>query len=69
METLQLEIPSPLLRRIEQRAAETGFASASEYVRFVLDEVMSDEESVAAPLSAEEEQDLTDRLRGLGYIE
>jgi hypothetical protein len=70
METLQLQIPAPLLRRIEARAGETGFASPAEYVLFVLGEVMADDEGAAeAPLTADEEQDLTDRLRGLGYIE
>jgi hypothetical protein len=66
-----LHLPAELYARVEARARDAGFASPDEYVRFVLEEVTSDDEGAGATdgLSAEEEGDLVDRLRGLGYIE
>lgn len=71
LETISLQIPAPLLRRVEERARETDFESAQEYILFVLSEVLADEgeEAASASLTPDEEKDLTDRLRGLGYIE
>ncbi|HEY0025996.1 MAG TPA: hypothetical protein VGB24_24110 [Longimicrobium sp.] len=69
-----LRIPADLFGRVQSHAGEAGFASADEYVRFVLEEVTGGDEEpgeagAAAGLTAEEEGDLVDRLRGLGYIE
>lgn len=69
-----LRVPAELWARVEQRAADAGFASGAAYALYVLEEVTSDEDEGhepdgAAGLSAQDEGDLVDRLRGLGYVE
>ena len=67
---VSVHIPRALYERVQERARGAGFASAEAYIHFVLDEVTLDDEGGAgAQMSAQEEGELVDRLRGLGYIE
>lgn len=68
---VSVHIPRPLYERVEERARGAGFATAEAYIHFVLDEVTLDDEGDggAGQMSAQEEGELVDRLRGLGYIE
>ena len=61
-------LPAELYERIEQRAKATDFGSVEEYVNFVLEEVLKedDEETV---FSEEEEKEIKKRLKDLGYLE
>jgi len=59
-------IPTWLLRKIEERLSQTEFKSASEYVTYVMSEVVSDQSK--SPLTDEEEQKVKDRLKALGYL-
>ncbi len=52
--------------RIEERVKATGFDSVDEYVTFVLEEVLKDEEEKP---SRKEEREIKKRLRGLGYLD
>lgn len=65
-----IEISLDLFKKIEDRIQKTEFKSVSEYVSFVLAEVVKedDEKEERGGLTAEEEALLTDRLRGLGYL-
>jgi len=47
--------------------SESGFSSVEELVEFVLNEVLSEEES-EYPYSKEEEEEIKKRLRALGYL-
>ena len=61
----QVPISAELYKRIEERAGATGFKSTDDYVVFVLESVIADEEET--PLNREEEAELKKRLRALGY--
>ena len=59
-----------LFGRIEERAKATGFGSVDEYVTFVLEEVLKeDEEEEERVFSREDEESVKKRLRALGYLD
>ncbi len=62
-----LELPNDLYEKIEETIKGTEFKSVEEYVIFVLEEVLKEEEE-AEPLSPEEEAQVKERLKGLGYL-
>jgi len=59
-----LSLPIELYQRIEERVKATGFSSVDEYVVFVLEEVLQ-EENVP---EQEDEEEVKKRLRALGYL-
>ena len=64
---INVPIPALLYQEIEQRIKGTDFKSVSDYVIFVLTEVVSEEE--AESVSKEDEESVKDRLRALGYLD
>jgi len=62
-----LELPNDLYEKIEETIKGTEFKSVEEYVIFVLEEVLKEDEE-AEPLSPEEEAQVKERLKGLGYL-
>ena len=66
-----VSIPSPLIQKIKVRIEGTGFTSVSDYVTYVLREVIAslEEEEKQKPFSREEEEKVKDRLRALGYLD
>ncbi len=66
-----LFLPAELYDRIEERVKATEFNSISEYVIFVMEEVLKEEEEDEGEkaLSKEDEKDVRDRLRSLGYVD
>ncbi len=66
-----VSIPLPLYEKIKERIKETGFTSVSDYVTFVLREVLAslEEDEKEEVFSEEEEEKVKERLRALGYIE
>jgi hypothetical protein len=67
----QVNIPEEIYKKIEDRLEEFGFDTVDEYVAFVLEEVLKDdngseEEQV---FSEEEEEMIKKRLRDLGYLD
>lgn len=64
-----VSIPMPLAEKIKERIKETGFTSVSDYVTFVLREVLSGEEEEKEPFTKEDEEKVKERLRALGYLE
>ncbi len=63
-----VSIPTSLFRQIEERLKGTSFESVSDYVTFVLKEVVSEEEE-AQPLTKQDEESVKGRLRALGYLD
>jgi len=65
-----VSIPKPLFDKIKKRIKGTGFASVSEYVTFVLREVIMslEEEEKSEVFTKEEEEKIKERLKALGYI-
>ncbi len=61
-------IPASLYDRIEERVKTVGFGSVEEYVTFVMEEVLKEDEEQPA-FSKEEEEEVKKRLKALGYLE
>ncbi|MDO8056356.1 MAG: ribbon-helix-helix domain-containing protein [Candidatus Hermodarchaeota archaeon] len=68
-----VSIPITLFKKIQERIADTGFSSVSEYVTYVLREIFAEEEKTQPKtehaFTPEDEKRVKDRLRALGYID
>ncbi len=67
-----VSIPIPLFEKVKKRIEGTGFTSVSDYVTFVLREVLASEEEDAEDkeaFSKEDEEKVKERLRALGYLD
>ncbi len=70
-ELVSIKIPKDLFDKIEGRIDGVEFKSVSEYVIFVLEEVVSDDEEEGEEedvYSEEDEEKIRERLKGLGYL-
>jgi len=63
-----VSLPAELYGKVEERVKATDFGSVDEYVEFVLEEVVKDEEEERA-FSEEEEKEVKKRLKDLGYLD
>ena len=69
-EKKNVAIPAQLYDAINQRVMETEFTSVEEYVTFVLEEVLKeDDEEEDVAFSPEDEEEVKKRLRALGYLD
>jgi len=66
-----VSLPSELYGRIDERVKATGFGSVDEYVVFVMEEVLKEDEKGGGErvFSEEEEAEVKKRLRDLGYLD
>jgi len=67
-----VSIPVQLYEKIKKRIEGTGFTSVSDYVTYVLREVLAsleEEEKEEEVFSKEEEEKVKERLRALGYLD
>ena len=67
-ETVNVEIPKSIAERIEKRMKGTEFGSLSDYVTYVLGEVISGGEEEKT-VSEEDEEKVRERLKALGYLD
>lgn len=70
-EVCEIPIPKHLYDKIIERIRGTDFSSVHEYITFVLEEILSeDEEEVKEEetFTEEDEGKVKERLRGLGYL-
>jgi Arc/MetJ-type ribon-helix-helix transcriptional regulator len=66
-----VSIPTPLYEKVKGMIEGTGFSSVSEFVAYLLREVVALKEksgNKAPQLTPEEEEELKERLRALGYL-
>lgn len=66
-----VSIPTPLYEKVRKMIEGTGFSSVSEFVTYLLREVVEIKERSSdkvAQLTPEEEEELKERLRALGYL-
>ena len=66
-----VSIPEALFKRIEKMIEGSGFKSVSEFVTFVLRQVVADMEAEKLReegLTEEEKKAIVDRLKRLGYL-
>lgn len=70
-EEVEVKIPRDIYEKIEERIKDTEFKSVSEYVTYVLREVLAslEEEETEEVFSEEEEKKVKERLRALGYLD
>jgi len=65
-----ISIPASLVEKIEKRVKETEFDSVSDYISYVLREVLSEEEGEEEQtFTKEDEEKVKERLRALGYLD
>ncbi|XRO75837.1 CopG family transcriptional regulator [Methanocaldococcus sp. 28A] len=66
-----VSIPIQLYEKIKKRIEGTGFTSVSDYVTYVLREVLAslEEKEKEEVFSEEEEEKVKERLRALGYLD
>ena len=72
VEYTTVSIPKPLVEKIKERMKGTGFSSVSSYVTYVLRQVISsieEEQRSKQAFTKEEEENVKQRLRDLGYID
>lgn len=62
-----VKIPEEVARQLERKLKQTSFASLDEFISFVLARLA--ESPSETPFSEDEERQLRDRLRSLGYID
>ncbi|MCD6263913.1 hypothetical protein J7L60_05860 [Candidatus Bathyarchaeota archaeon] len=65
-----VSIPTTLHQRIKTLMEGTGFKSVSDYVTYILREVVSmhERERMAQPFSKEDVERIKKKLRALGYL-
>ena len=65
-----VSIPVVLYNRIKELIRDTGFTSVSQYVTYVLREVVAahEEAKSAEPFTEEDKQRVVEKLRRLGYL-
>lgn len=63
-----ITIPKPLYEKMEKKIENTGFASVSSYVTYILRQIISSEGENNEVFSKEDEKRVKRRLRALGYI-
>lgn len=69
-ETKIIILPAKLYNRLEERARLSGFDSTNEYVIFVVEEILNEEEKAEhVTISKAEEEKIRKRLRELGYLD
>jgi metal-responsive CopG/Arc/MetJ family transcriptional regulator len=65
MSYAKIKLEKELLERCKQYAKDKGYSSVEEFVAHALEKELKTVES----MSEKDEKEITDRLRGLGYIE
>ena len=65
----EIKVSKEILKKIEASIKNTEFKTVDEYVTFVLEEVMKDEEEPEEVFSEEDETKVKERLRALGYLD
>jgi len=66
-----VSIPITLYKRIKEMIKDTGFTSVSQFVTYILREVISsmeEEKLKGVTLSEEEKKNIIKRLKRLGYL-
>lgn len=69
-ETITIDVPTELQTKLEERYEGTDFESLEGYIRFILEEIVSESE-VTSETEAEQrdtDADLESRLEDLGYM-
>ncbi len=66
---VSIKIPRHLYSKIQQLITESGFDSPTDFIVYVLRDVLSEAGETSGEFSAEELRALKQKLRNLGYLE
>lgn len=67
----KIEINDNILEKIRDEIKNSEFKTIEEYIGFVLEELLKEDEEElveGSSISKEQEENVKDRLRGLGYL-
>ena len=64
-----ISIPVPLYEKVKKMIQGTGFSSVSDYVTYVLRELVASYEEEKLDFTKEDEERIKRRLRALGYLD
>jgi Arc/MetJ-type ribon-helix-helix transcriptional regulator len=65
-----IKIPRPLYLKIQQLISDSGFDSATDFIVYVLRDILSEKgKEHAEEFTAEELRTLKQKLRNLGYLD
>jgi Arc/MetJ-type ribon-helix-helix transcriptional regulator len=64
-----IKIPRPLYSKIQQLITESGFDSPTDFIVYVLRDVLSEAGESSKEFTAEELRALKQKLRNLGYLD
>jgi len=68
-ERATVTLDSELYERVADRVIESDFDSVDEYVSFTLEELLAELEGTPDERSEEQDEEVRDRLRELGYLD
>ena len=68
-ETKPISVPADIYDKIEERVKATDFGSVDDYVLFILEEVLKDEEEEEQAYTEADEAEVKKRLKALGYMD
>jgi len=63
-----VKIPRPLYRKIQQVVDGSGFNSPTDFIVYVLRDLMGDAEEPKTEFSPDELEDIKRKLKNLGYL-
>jgi len=63
-----VSIPTPLFEKLQKKIEGTGFTSVSDYVTFILREILAHSNDQEA-FTEEDEKRVKERLKSLGYLD
>jgi len=63
-----VKIPRPLYRKVQQVVEESGFNSPTDFIVYVLRDLMGEAEEHANEFTQEELHDVRRKLKNLGYL-
>lgn len=63
-----VKIPRPLYRKIQQVVDGSGFNSPTDFIVYVLRDLMGEAEEQAPDFTQEELEDVKRKLKNLGYL-
>lgn len=67
MVSIELKLPRETYEKVLEKAREAGFNDINEFLEFVLEQLIEEEEE-APVFSKEDEEKIKERLRSLGYL-
>jgi Arc/MetJ-type ribon-helix-helix transcriptional regulator len=69
MKEITISLPEEVIQKLETKIRETDFESISEYINYVLNQVLEEsKEQTKTAYTEEEEEAVKNRLKEVGYI-